>query len=649
VSLARQGDVAVVTIDNPPVNAASAAVRAGIVRAVAATEADAGVRAAVLICAGRTFVAGADIAEFGRPTVPPSLPEVVAALEAATRPWVAAIHGTALGGGLELALGCHRRIATADAKLGLPEVSLGLIPGAGGTVRLPRLIDPADAVSLVAGGKPVAAGRAAELGLIDAVADGPLLEAALRLAAKAADAPFPEPLSRRVPVAGGEADFEAAAVRVLERARGQAAPAEAVAAVRDALALPGDAALAAERRRFEALRDSPEARALRYLFAAERSVPRLPELAGAPVLPTATVGVVGGGTMGAGIATAALLAGRTVRMLERDTAALERGLDAVRRNLEGARDRGRLNAAGLEACRDRLSGDVDFAALDTADVAIEAVFEDMEVKRAVFADLERATHPRAVLATNTSYLDVDRIADAVADPGRVLGLHFFAPAHAMKLVEVIRPARVRDEVLATALGLARDLGKIAVPCGVCDGFVGNRIMSAYRRECEAMIEDGALPHEVDAAMVAFGFPMGIFAMQDLAGLDIAWAMRRRRAATRDPAERYVAIADRLCEMGRLGRKSGAGWYDYPERAPGGVPAPVTERVILEEAARNGIARRPVDAAAIMPRILKVMQAEGAAILAEGIVAAPEAIDVVMVNGYGFPRWRGGPMWLAAET
>jgi 3-hydroxyacyl-CoA dehydrogenase len=378
-----------------------------------------------------------------------------------------------------------------------------------------------------------------------------------------------------------------------------------------------------------------------YLRAAERMVSRLPELDGVEPLPTTVVGLVGGGTMGAGIATAALLAGRTVVMVERDEAALARGLDTVRGHLGGALKRGKLDQAGHAAAVGRLSGAVGYGALAEADLVIEAVFEDMEVKRAVFGELDRATRAEAILATNTSYLDVNRIAEAVRDPGRVVGLHFFSPAHVMKLVEVIRTDAVRPEVLATALGFARDLGKVAVPAGVCDGFIGNRIMSAYRREADYMLEDGALPQEVDAAMVAFGFPMGVFAMQDLAGLDIAWAMRKRRAATRPAGERYVEIADRLCELGRLGRKTGAGWYDYVDGKA--APSPVTEGIIRAESARRGIERRAFTGEEIIGRILGVMQAEGRAVVAEGIADSPEAVDVVMANGYGFPRRRGGPM------
>jgi 3-hydroxyacyl-CoA dehydrogenase len=643
VSLRVEAGVAIVTIDNPPVNAASAAVRAGVARAIAEVEADPKIRAVVLICAGKTFVAGADISEFGRPPIDPILPDVILALEAATRPWIAAIHGTALGGGLELALGCHYRIATTDARLGLPEVTLGLIPGAGGTVRLPRLIAPVEALTMAAEGKPVAAAQAVASGLVDRIADGALESAAIRFAREVSERPLPRPLSARPPIAGADAEFEATAERIVARARGQAAPAEAVASVREGLTPGAAEALAAERRRFVALRDGPQSRALRHVFAAERAVTKIPGLADVKPLPTDTVGVIGGGTMGAGIATAALLAGRTVIMIERDDPALQRGLDTVRGHLANSLKRGIIDAAGHAERLARLTGSTDYAALASADLVIEAVFEDMDVKRSAFAELDRVTKPQAILATNTSYLDVNRIADAVRDPGRVVGLHFFSPAHIMKLVEVIRPARVRDDVLATAMLFARSLGKIAVPSGVCDGFIGNRIMSAYRRECDYMLEDGALPHEVDAAMFAFGFPMGIFAMQDLAGLDIGWAMRKRRAATRPASERYVAIADRLCEMGRFGRKTGAGFYDYPESGAA-MRSPVVEDVILAESQAHGIKRRAFSADEIMDRIMRVMRSEGEAVVAEGIAASPDAVDVVMINGYGFPRWRGGPMW-----
>ncbi|MFO1209324.1 MAG: 3-hydroxyacyl-CoA dehydrogenase NAD-binding domain-containing protein [Amaricoccus sp.] len=644
VTIRRESDCAVVTIDNPPVNAASAAVRAGLVRAIDETEADAKIRAVVLICAGRTFVAGADISEFGRTPAPPALADVVLALEAAGKPWVAAIHGTALGGGLEVALGCGYRIAAGDARLGLPEVGLGLIPGAGGTVRLARLVAPREAVVLLAGGKPVRAQRALELGLIDAVAEGELLPAALRLAERAAARPRPVPLAARMPAGEPDEAFEVAARRIVSGARGQVAPVEAVAALRDALALPAAEAFAAERRRFTLLRDGEQSPALRHAFSAERAVSKVPGLENAKLQPTDTVGVIGGGTMGAGIAAATLLSGRSVIMVERDTARLERGLDAARRHLDGSLKRGVIDADGHARHVARLSGSVGYAAIGGADLVIEAVFEDMEVKRAVFAELDRATRADAILATNTSYLDVNEIAASVSDPGRVVGLHFFSPAHVMKLVEVIRTEAVRKDVLATVLGFARSLGKIAVPTGVCDGFVGNRILTRYRQACDIMLIEGALPWQIDAAMREFGMAMGPYEVQDLSGLDIAYANRRRLGWRTKEGVRYVPIADRIVEeTGRLGRKTGAGWYDYDGTA---APSPVVEAIVVEESSRAGLGRRGFDDTEIVERATTAMIEEGVRILEEGIAGQAAAIDVVMIHGYAFPRWRGGPLYYA---
>ncbi|WP_290751135.1 3-hydroxyacyl-CoA dehydrogenase NAD-binding domain-containing protein [Amaricoccus sp.] len=637
--------MAVVTVDNPPVNALSQAVRAGLVAALAETEADADVRAVVLACAGRTFVAGADIAELGRPPVEPHLPDVILAIEGATKPWVAAIHGSALGGGLELALACRWRVADAAARLGLPEVSLGLIPGAGGTVRLPRLIAPVEALAMIAGGKPVGALRAAELGLVDEVAEGDLVGAAVAFAEGALARDLPAPLAARPPLGEADADFEAAAAVTLAKARGQAAPVEAVAAVRDALTLDFTAALAAERRRFLALRDGPQSKALRHVFAAERGGGRRPT---GPLLPTDVIGVVGGGTMGAGIATACLLAGREVVLVERDDEALARGMASVRGNLDGSLKRGVLDAAGHAAALARLTGATDYAALGRADLVIEAVFEDLEVKAAVFAALDAATRPEAILATNTSYLDVDRIAAMVRDPGRVVGLHFFAPAHVMKLVEVVRPAAVRPEVFETATAFARSLGKTPVESGVCDGFIGNRILTRYRQAMDILLLEGALPWEVDAAMEGFGMAMGPYAVQDLSGLEIAWAGRRRMDVRARDDWRYVPIADRMVEEARrLGRKSGAGWYDYAGGRP--APAPAVEALILDVAAQAGVARRPVGAAEIRDRALAAMVQEAARLLEEGIAARASDVDLVLIHGYGFPRWRGGPLhWAEAK-
>ncbi|SMH39808.1 short chain enoyl-CoA hydratase [Maritimibacter sp. HL-12] len=648
VSITTESGMATVTIDNPPCNALNRAVREGLVRAVDAIEGDPGVEAVVLRCAGETFAAGADIGEFGQPLRTPHLPDVLHRIETCPKPWVAAIHGTALGGGLELAMACHLRVADRQARLGLPEVTLGLIPGAGGTVRLPRLVRAELAMDMAAGGKPIPAVMAQEAGLVDALADGDLLEQARRRAAQAArDSAWTATLARAVRQPDDRAALDARAAKIRARAGGQTSPGAAAAAIFNALDLPAEQALDAERATFLALRDDPQAEALRHVYLAERDTTRIDRLKNVAPRPCTSIAVIGGGTMGAGIAAAGLLAGLGVIMVERDTAAAEAGRARVAGILDGSRQRGvisdRQHAAMISAFRATAGYDV----LDRADIVIEAVFEDMEVKKQVFRALDASTRPDAVLATNTSYLDVDEIACAVANPSRVLGLHFFSPAHIMKLLEIVVPAKVADDVLATGVALAGRLKKIAVFAGICDGFIANRIMSAYRRECEYMLEDGALPWEIDAAMTGFGLPMGMFQMQDLAGLDISWAMRKRQAATRDPAQRYVEIADKLCERGHFGRKTGRGWYLYENGTA--LPDPEVEALILSDSRRKGITRKAFSADEIMDRILRTMQSEGEKVLAEGIARNGADIDVVMVNAYGFPRWLGGPMFLAGRA
>ena len=642
VTLDLQDGIAIITIENPPVNALSQAVRQGLAEMVAQTEADANIRGIVLTCAGRTFIAGADVREFGKPPQPPHLPDVVDMIEAATKPWVAALHGSALGGGLEVALACQYRVADASARMGLPEVNLGLIPGAGGTVRLPRLVGPENALKMIASGKPVSAKKAMEIGLIDAIAKDTLLETAIGVLTSE-DSKRPHLLDIPIPPIENAENWETLKAGIIRKARGQLSPIAAIEAVENALSLPANKALEKERALFLKLKDSPQSAALRHIFFAERSATRIPRLKGVAPRPFGQIGIVGGGTMGAGIAAACLLSGLSVTLLERDEDALAAGITRVKKTLDQSRKRGLIDVEKHIAMLASLVGTTDYSALSSVDMAIEAVFEDMAVKKEVFANLDTATRKDAVLATNTSYLDIAEIAEAVSDPSRVLGLHFFSPAYIMKLLEIVRPPKVADDVLATGFALAKRLGKISVPAGVCDGFIGNRIMSAYRRECDYMLEDGALPHQIDAAMLDYGFPMGIFAMQDMAGLDIAWAMRKRQAATRPAEMRYVDIPDRLCEMGRLGRKTGAGWYDYSDN-PKGNPDPLVEQLIIDESARKGIARMPSNPDEIMSRILTVMQTEGQKILDEGIADTAEAIDVVMINGYGFPRWKGGPMF-----
>jgi len=632
VSLEKQGTVGVIVIDNPPVNATSHSVRAGLVAAVAALTAETDLTAAVIIGKGTGFIAGADIKEFNKPPEAPDLSAVIAAIEACPKPVVAAIHGAALGGGFEVALACDARIAAADASVGLPEVSLGIIPGAGGTQRLPRLTGIAMAIDLIASARRVSARDALGLGMIDAVAERDLLDAAVALALRSG-----KRLVAHLPVpAEPEADIEAVVATHMKKARGRASIAAAIAAVRSAGRVPVREALAADHAAFHALRTGEEAQALRHLFFAERAARKLDTEAEPQAV--ATVGIVGGGTMGAGIAAAFAASGFGVILHDSSAEARERAAASVRTALA---DLGKPAAADAVALADTLAG------LAAADVVIEAVFEDMAVKQTVMADLARIALPNAILATNPSYLDVNAIAAATGSAERVVGLHFFAPAHRMRLLEIVQGAATAPAVLATGVALAKRLGKVAVIAGVGEGFIGNRIYSRYRQQCEFMIEDGATPEAIDAAVESLGFAMGPFATSDLSGLDIAWRMRKSKAATRDSRERYVMVADRLCEMGRLGRKSGAGWYDYAEGASRGVPSPIVAEVIA--AARPaGIAPRAISAEEIRGRVLGAIVNEAACIVEDGVARSPGDIDVVMVNGYGFSRFRGGPLFQAAR-
>lgn len=638
------GSIARVTIDNPPVNALGQSVREGLMAAVAELSGVAGLRAVVLGCAGRSFVAGADIRELGKPPLAPVLPDVLAAIEGASVPWVAAVQGTALGGGLELAMACHGRVAMAGAKLGLPEVTLGIIPGAGGTVRLPRLVPMADAVTLITSGKPIGAEAAQRMGLMDRLATDDLWMEGEALALHLAKSGAAVPTLSRPLVAAEAVDWQAIEVDLRKKSRGAQAAVEALAALRDAATLPAEQALMAERARFLRLAAAPEAAALRHIFFAERSAGEALRRAAGDAVDLSHVGVIGGGTMGAGIATALLLAGSSVHLVERDEAATAAAAARVADTIAASVKRGVLSQPQADTALARLGVGSDYAALVACPLVIEAVFEDLAIKREVFAKLDAVMPEDAVLATNTSYLDVNVLAATTRDPSRVLGLHFFSPAHVMKLLEVVRAKATGPRALATGAALAKLLRKIPVVAGVCDGFIGNRMMSAYRRDCDFMLEEGALPHEIDAAMEDFGFAMGIYAVQDLAGLDISWAQRKARAAQRPATERYSRIADRLCEAGRLGRKTGKGWYDY---ASGKAQVdPFVTGIIEEERRRLGLTPRAFGPEEIMARILGLMQAEGQAILAEGIAQSADDIDVVMVTGYGFPRHKGGPMFMA---
>ncbi|MCV2445845.1 3-hydroxyacyl-CoA dehydrogenase NAD-binding domain-containing protein [Paracoccus sp. DMF] len=638
VSIEKQGDIAVVTVDNPPVNALSQALRQGLWDAAERLDADPGVRAVVLACAGRTFIAGADVTEFGKPPVPPHLPDLVARIEAAAKPWVAAIHGSALGGGLEVALGCRFRVAAAEASLGLPEVTLGIVPGAGGTVRTPRLVGVEAAVDLVTTGKPVRAARAQALGLVDAVIEGDLLPGALAFAAEALTRPLPAPLSSRAVTPPEPGFWDRAEPATAKAAKGAAAPLRALACLRKAAEASFDQAMAFERETFLDLRGSTQAAALRHVFFAERAAPRPAALRDVAPLPLARVAVIGGGTMGAGIVAALREAGLPVALIERDAEAVERGLANVASIFDGAAKRGKLTPERAAALRQGVTGSTDYATLAEADLVIEAVFEDIAVKRAVFDQLGRVCRADAVLATNTSYLDPRLIAEGLANPGRFIGLHFFSPANVMKLLEIVPVPETAPRTLATGFALARLLKKIPVQSGICEGFIGNRILKRYRAAAEALVRRGVPIDRIDAAMRGYGFAMGPFQAQDLGGLDIAHLQREgARAAGQDVPE---TLGDILVRAGRKGQKTGGGWYDYApgERQPQVSP---TVAALLAPAVTPGAAMTGPEIAAAL---VAEMAAEGRAILAEGIAESPAAIDLVEIHGYGFPRWRGGPMF-----
>jgi 3-hydroxyacyl-CoA dehydrogenase len=643
VTVEREDGIAWVVVNNPPVNATSTAVRAGLEKAVAQVQ---GARLAVLRCEGPTFIAGGDMSEFDAPPALPHLPDVVQAIEDSGTPFLALLHGNVLGGGFEIAMGCAWRIAAPGTRFGLPEVNVGLIPGAGGTQRLPRLIGLEPAIDMACGGTMLKAEQLLQLGGIDAIAEGDLAEAAR---AFAADLPArPVAVSQRPAVGIDPALIEARRAEIAKRARGATAPLDNLEALQWA-ALPFTEGQPRERERHLALRHSPQSRALRHAFFAERKVARPGAIRGAAPREIAHVAVVGGGLMGAGIATALLNAGLSVTVLERDAEATEGARARVRGLLDSGVKRGKITEAQLEERMASFSAETDYARAANADLAIEAVFEDVEVKREVFSRLAAAMRPDAILATNTSYLDPREIFAGIENQGRCLGLHFFSPAHVMKLLEIVKTPETSAEVLATGFALAKRLRKVAVLSGICDGFIGNRMLAAYRREADYLLADGALPYQIDAAMRAFGMPMGPYEMQDMSGLQIAWANRKRQAATRSPDERYVTIADQLCEMGRLGQRAGKGWYAYEDGSRKPLRDPEVEALIEAYSAQQGLTRRSFTKEEISARLLAVLANEGARIVEEGIAEDDAAVDMVQVHGYGFPRWRGGPMQHAAET
>jgi 3-hydroxyacyl-CoA dehydrogenase len=650
VAVSTLRGVGIVTIDNPPVNAVSHAVREGLIGAFEAVEADASLAAIVIHCAGRTFVAGADIKEFDAPMRDPQLAEVVGRLEGLERLTVAAIHGTALGGGAELALGADYRCASPSARVGFPEVSLGIIPGAGGTQRLPRLVGARAALELIGSGAPVGAREALERGLIDEIVEGDLLDGAVAFALRLLDAVRAKRrLSRMTVPAVPDLDAVLAAARsdLAARLKGQNAPQVAVDAVAAAARLPFPEGMALERRLGEECLASTESAALRHLFFAAREVSRVPDLS--PEVeprPVESVAVIGAGTMGTGIAMSFADAGIPVTLADATPAALERGLSQIRAQYEGRVSRGRLDAAEAEGRIALIRPGAGPDSAGGADLVVEAVFEEMRVKSELFGALDRICRPGAILASNTSTLDLDEIASATSRPEDVIGLHFFSPAHVMRLLEIVRGRRTGDATLATALAVAKRLRKTGVVARVCYGFIGNRMMESYGREANMLVLEGAAPSQVDSALERFGMAMGPFAMFDMAGTDVG-LKAHQAAADRLPNDpRYYRISHMVAERGRLGQKSGAGVYRYEAGSRTPQPDPAVLRMIEEEAGRLGVERRAISDEEIVERCIYPMVDEAARILEEGVAIRPGDVDVVWTTGYGFPRHRGGPLFYA---
>ncbi|WP_203075952.1 3-hydroxyacyl-CoA dehydrogenase NAD-binding domain-containing protein [Falsiroseomonas ponticola] len=632
--------VGVATLSNPPVNALSAALRAALFGAVKRAEADAAVRALVIAAEGRTFIAGADISEFGKPPASPTLADLVAALDQASKPVVAAIHAAALGGGLEVAMACTARLLGPKASLGLPEVKLGLLPGSGGTQRAPRLMGAAAALRLMVQGDPLPAKAAVEAGLADGIAEGDLVAAARAHAAALAAGPTPKPVSARDEGLGSREAFEAEAAKLAARAKDEPQIADCIACVRACFDMNFTDGVAFERAAFLRLLDDPRSKALRHVFFAEREAAKIAGVpAGTKPREVKRAAVLGSGTMGAGIAMCFANAGIPVRVIETDEAASAKGIERIRGTYEASVKRGSLTAEARDARMALIEGAVGLESAAEADLVVEAIFEDLDLKKQVFATLDRVTKPGTVLASNTSYLDIDAMAAVTSRPGDVLGMHFFSPANVMKLLEIVRAKHTSAEALATAAEVGRKLKKVPVVVGVCFGFVGNRMLAQRSRQAERLLLEGASPAQVDAALTGFGFKMGPFAMTDLAGLDIGWRVRKATGGR-------APVADALVEAGRLGQKTQKGFYQYPQGSRTGVVDPEVDALIEKVASAEGVTRRAIDGDEILDRLVLPMVNEGARILEEGIAARPGDIDVVWLNGYNWPAWRGGPMHYA---
>lgn len=643
-------NVAVITLDNPPVNGLGHSTRLGIVEGVERARDDANVAAVVIIGAGKAFSGGADITEFNTPkaTQEPTLATVIKAVENSEKPVIAAIHAIAMGGGLELALGAHYRVASPGAQIALPEVKLGLLPGAGGTQRLPRAVGLETALDMIVSGTPVRSEQLAQTALFDQLAEGDLLDAAVRFATRVAekDGPHPKVRDRAIGHANADGVIRLAREKIALTAKHFPAPHKCIDAIERGVKEGFERGLAFERECFLALVQTPESRALRHAFFAERAAGKIDDVpSNTPVRKIERVGVIGAGTMGGGIAMNFVEAGLPVVLLDTDRVALDRGVATIRRNFEAQAKKGRLTHEQVEARMRLITPTLAWGDLAEADLIVEAVFEDIGVKERVFRQLDDIARPGAILASNTSTLDLDRIAAFTKRPGDVVGMHFFSPANVMKLLEVVRGAKTQKDVLATVMQLAKKIRKTAVVSGVCDGFIGNRMIEQYVRQALFMLEEGALPAQIDRAIEQFGFAMGPFRMSDLAGNDIGWAIRKRRYRDQ-PQMRYPGIADRLCEAGRFGQKTGAGWYDYADGSRDARPSPMIDEMIVAYSKEQGVERRSIGDEEIVERLVYALVNEGAKILEEGVASKASDVDIVYLTGYGFPLWRGGPMFHA---
>jgi len=646
VTVRIQDQIALVEINNPPVNATGIAVRLGLLEAVKQAE-SANAKAAIIYCAGKTFVAGGDISEFGKPPQEPHLPDVYQTIEDSSVPWIAATHGTTLGGGFELAMACDFRLGQQGTRYALPEVNLGLIPGAGGSQRLPRLIGIEAAVELATTGQMIDAQKLYDLGGLDLVFDGDPVEAGIAFAANLPTAL--SPLSQRTPAKVDSAYFETKRAQIIKKAKGQSSPLDNLQAIEWAATMPFSAGQPKERELHLALRDSAQSKALRHAFFSERAVGKPKAIEGGTPLEVNKIVVVGGGLMGAGIAFAALNAGYQVTLIERDQEAADAGKERIEGLIAGGIKRGKISDAKAASLRSSLIASDDYASSANADLAIEAVFEDLGVKQQVFQSLAAHMREDAILATNTSYIDPTQIFEGISNPSRFIGLHFFSPAHIMKLLEIVKLPSTSTDVLATGFVLGKKLRKVGVLSGICDGFIGNRILSAYRRQADYLLMDGCTPTQIDSAMRAFGMPMGPYELQDLTGLQISWANRKRQAPTRAKDERYVRIGDLLCEAERFGQRSQKGWYAYIDGDRKPHEDQYVTDVILSEAKTAGVERQEFTDQMIVDRLMAVMINEGALIVEEGVAERDLDVDLVKIHGYGFPRWRGGPMHYGDEV